>query len=543
MKKNDIVRVRIESLSNDGNGVSHLDGIPVFVPYSAIGDYLVVRIERVEKSYCYGRIVEIIDPSPDRIPADCDLFEKCGGCSFRHITYESELKAKQQFVKDCINRIGKIDHTVNPILHAENTDFYRNKAQYPIGSIDSVLVPGFYAPRSHRLLQFPAPCKLQPEQFHDIANDICRVLSKYHISAYDEIAHEGIARHLLIRQSSVDSSVLVCLVINSPSLPHSEEIVQEIADSHKEIKSFSISVNRNKGNTILSPEIHILFGTSAIYDEILGVPVEVTPLSFFQINHSATELLYSYIKKLIDQNSNCQTIFDLYCGAGTIGLSASSAKQVLYGIEIVEDAIKSAVSSSIRMKRDNAHFILGDAKKITSLIDQDIHPDVIITDPPRKGCSVEVLDQLVRSKSRYLIMVSCNPATLARDLFYLSQEGYIVKTIQPFDLFPRTKHVETVVCLSQQKPDDHIEIEIDLDEIDATSAETKATYKEIQNWVQEHHGFHVTNLNIAQVKQKHGIIERENYNKAKSADSKQPGCPEEKVKAIEDAMRHFQMIP
>ncbi len=450
MKKNETYRLNIESISNDGNGVSHVEGIPVFVPYSAIGDDLLVRIERVEKSYSYGRIVEIISPSSDRIPVDCNLFERCGGCSFRHITYEAELKAKQQFVKDCINRIGKIDHEIKPILHTECLDFYRNKAQYPIGTDGSTLVPGFYAPRSHRLLQFPSPCKLQPKLFHEIAIDICNILTKYRISAYDEIAHEGIARHLLIRQSSVDSSVLVCLVINSTSLPHSEEIVQEIVNSHKEIQSFSISVNRKKGNTILSPEIHILFGANAIHDVILGVPVDVTPLSFFQINHSATKLLYSYIKELIDHDSNCKTIFDLYCGAGTIGLSVSSAKQVLYGIEIVEDAIKSAVSSSVRMKRENAHFILGDARKITSLIDQDIHPDVIITDPPRKGCSAEVLDQLVRSKSKYLIMVSCNPATLARDLLFLNQEGYIVETIQPFDLFPRTKHVECVTMMTKK---------------------------------------------------------------------------------------------
>ncbi len=450
MKKNEKYRVNIESISNDGNGVSHVEGIPVFVPYSAIGDDILIRIERVEKSYSYGRIIEIISPSSDRIPVDCDLFEKCGGCCFRHISYQAELTAKQQFVKDCINRIGKIDLEVKPILHGGMTEFYRNKAQFPIGTAGSDLVPGFYAPRSHRLLPFHAPCKLQPVEFHDIAVDICRVLSKYHISAYDEIAHEGIARHLLIRQSSIDKSILVCLVINSPSLPHSDEIVKELTESHKEIRSFSISINRKRGNTILSPEIHILFGTNAIHDEILGVPVDVSPLSFFQINHSATEILYSYIKSLIEMDTHCQTIFDLYCGAGTIGLSVSKEEQELYGIEIVEDAIRSAINSSEHMGRKNAHFILGDSQKVTSLINQNIIPNVIITDPPRKGCSIEVLEQLVRSKSLSLIMVSCNPATLARDLYYLSQNGYRIQSIQPFDMFPRTKHVETVVLLSRK---------------------------------------------------------------------------------------------
>ena len=451
MRKNDQYQVHIVSISSDGNGVAFQDNMPIFIPYSAVGDEAVIRVERVEKRYCYGRIVELISPSPYRINIDCPLFEKCGGCSFRHITYSEELRAKRQFVVDALQHIGKIDHPVNEILHTEITDQYRNKAQFPIGNENGHLFPGFYAPRSHRMLQFPVPCKLQPVCYDRIVKSACQILEKHGCTSYDENAHEGLIRHILIRQSSIDNRILISFIINGTTLPNQESIVSELVARFPEIASISIDINTNKGNTILTSNYHTIFGEPSIRDEILGVPVEISPLSFFQINHSSTELLYSSIGKLVDK-LDVHTVIDLYCGAGTIGLAVTSSEQTLYGIEIIEDAITSAICSAKSMNRTKAHFICGDAGEIKTLIDSGIDPDLIITDPPRKGCSPIVLDQIINSKCRNIVMVSCNPATLARDLQILVQNGYAIDSIDPIDMFPRTKHVE-VICLLHRSDD------------------------------------------------------------------------------------------
>ena len=541
MKKNDQYQVTISNISSDGNGVAFYNSIPIFVPYSAIGDVAIVRIEKVEKRYSYGRIVNLINPSSSRIPSDCPLFEKCGGCSFRHITYEEELKAKQQFVDDAVKRIGKIDHHVNKILSTNKIEYYRNKAQFPIGGISNELYPGFFAPRSHRLLQFPTPCKLQPVVFDELAHHVCYVLAENGCSVYNEESHTGLIRHILIRQSSVTNGLLLTIIINGNTLPNKDQILSEIITRFPSVESISININTNKGNTILTSNTQTLFGNDYITDEILGVPVEITPLSFFQINHSSTELLYTTIKNVVEKIAP-KTVIDLYCGTGTIGLSVTNDSQVLYGIEIVEDAIRSAMKSAKIMGRSNTHFICGDSGKIEALIDEGVIPDLIITDPPRKGCSPEVLQQIIRSKCPNLIMVSCNAATLARDLQILATNDYTIDEIQPLDMFPRTKHVETVVLLSQQKPKDQIVVDLDLSELDLTSAEAKATYKEIQDYVLKKYGLKVSNLYVSQIKRKCGLEMGQNYNLSKSDNARVPVCPPEKEAAIMDALRHFKMI-
>lgn len=449
MKKNELYKVEIINMSSDGNGVAFLDGIPIFIPYSSIGDEAVIRIERVEKRYCYGRIVDLVSPSIHRINVDCPLFEKCGGCSFRHINYTEELRAKRQFVIDALQRIGKIDHSVNEILYTDKIDQYRNKAQFPIGNNDGHLFHGFYAPRSHRLLYFPAACKLQPSIYDEVAKTACSILENHNCSAYDEQNHVGLVRHILVRQSSISNKILVSFIINGSSLPDQEQIVSELVSEFPDITSISIDINTQKGNTILTPNYKTIYGDSFIEDEILGVPVNITPLSFFQINHSSTELLYSTIKEMVSE-LRPRSVIDLYCGAGTIGLAVTSDNQDLYGIEIIPDAISSAISSAEKMGRKNAHFICGDSGEIKTLIDKGVIPDLIITDPPRKGCSPEVLKQIIRSDCANLIMVSCNAATLARDLQILVHNGYEINTIQPLDMFPRTKHVETIALLCRK---------------------------------------------------------------------------------------------
>ncbi|MDO5138887.1 MAG: 23S rRNA (uracil(1939)-C(5))-methyltransferase RlmD [Oscillospiraceae bacterium] len=448
MKKNEQYQVKIVNISSDGNGVAFNDNIPIFVPYSSVGDEAVVRIERVEKRYCYGRIVDLLSPSPYRIDVDCPLFERCGGCAFRHVTYSEELRAKRQFVIDAIKRIGKIDHPVDNILHTDVTEYYRNKAQFPVGNDEDHLFPGFYAPRSHRMLQFPSACKLQPVCFDELVKTACSILEKYGCTSYDEQEHKGLIRHILVRQSSLAQKILISFIINGSSLPHQDEIVSDLISKFPAIASVSIDINTNKGNTILTPNYQTIWGEPSIHDEILGVPVEITPLSFFQINHFSTELLYSTIKSMVE-DLKVKTVIDLYCGAGTIGLATTSSEQTLYGIELIDDAIESAISSAKTMNRTNAHFICGDAGEIKALIDTGIYPDLIITDPPRKGCSPEVLEQIIRSDCPNLIMVSCNAATLARDLQILAQNGYTIDSIQPIDMFPRTRHVEVISALSK----------------------------------------------------------------------------------------------
>ena len=449
MKKNEQYKVKIISISSDGNGVAFHDDIPIFIPYSSVGDEAVIRIEKVEKRYCYGRIIDLITPSIHRINMDCPLFEKCGGCSFRHINYTEELRAKRQFVIDALQRIGKIDHPVEDILFTDAINQYRNKAQFPIGNDGTHLYHGFYAPRSHRLLSFPSACKLQPAIFDEIAKKACSILEKHNCSAYDEQSHFGLIRHILIRQSSISGNILVSFIINGSNLPNQEQIVSELVSEFPDITSISIDKNTRKGNTILTPNYTTIYGDSYIEDEILDVPVNISPLSFFQINHTSTELLYSRIKDIVSELEP-KTIVDLYCGTGTIGLAVTSDNQNLYGIEIIPDAISSAISSAEKMGRTNAHFICGDSGEIKTLIDKGIIPDLIITDPPRKGCSPEVLEQIIRSNCANLIMVSCNAATLARDLQILVQNGYVINSIQPLDMFPRTKHVETIVFLCRK---------------------------------------------------------------------------------------------
>ena len=449
MRKNDQYQVQIINISSDGNGVAFYNDIPIFIPYSAIGDEILVRIERVEKRYAYGRIVQIISSSKDRISPDCPLFGKCGGCSFRHLTYEAELRAKEQFVVDALKRIGKIDHPVNHIISSYHIDGYRNKAQFPVGNDEGGVYAGFFAPRSHRLLKFSEPCKLQPVIFDEIASFTCNLLTKHNVLPYSETNHSGLIRHLLIRQSSINGGILLTFILNGDSLPHQDQIIDELVSNFPTIQSININVNKIKGNTILTPNSRTIWGASFLNDEILGVPVEVSSLSFFQINHSATELLYSVVKKHVT-GTNSKTVLDLYCGAGTIGLSVTSPNQELYGVEVIDDAINSAIQSAQLMKRSNAHFYCADASKIKDLVDQDVKFDLIITDPPRKGCSPDVLEQIIRSNCSKIVMVSCNAATLARDLQTLVENNYRIEDVQPVDMFPRTKHVEVVVLLSKE---------------------------------------------------------------------------------------------
>lgn len=541
LKKNQIEEAEITAMSSDGNGIAKIDGMVVFVPYTAVGDKLKIRIVKVQKNYSFGIIEEILEPSPDRVDDHCPVYKKCGGCAFRHISYEAELRHKAEFVQSNLRRLGGLDPVMLPITPSPLVQGYRNKAQYPIREYDGKIEAGFFAKRSHRVISC-ASCDLQPAFFEQILEYTKQFLEEYHISAYDEQTGKGKVRHLYIRYGEVSGEVMVCLVVNSERLPHAAEYVEGLLKVCPQVVSVVLNINREQNNVILGQKCITLYGKDTIEDTLCDVRFELSPLSFYQVNRQAAEKLYRLAAEMAQFEGN-ELLIDLYCGAGTIGLSMASKVRELIGVEIVPDAVENAKENAKRCGVENARFICADAKEAAAqLAAENLHPDVIVVDPPRKGCDLEVLQAIAAMAPKRLVMISCNSASLARDCKELEALGYHLEKAAPVDLFPRTTHVETVCLLSKLKSTQHIEVELDMDELDLTAAEKKATYQEIKDYVLEHSGLKVSNLYIAQVKQKCGIIERENYNKPKSEESKQPQCPPEKEKAIMEALKHFGMI-
>ena len=546
LQKNQILTLRIERLSSDGSGVAHSpDGETVFVPGAAPGDEADVRIVKDCKRYAFGILDHLRTPSPDRIPVDCAVAGPCGGCSLRHLDYTAELRAKQENVTDAFRRIGGLDVPVLDICPSPEVDRYRNKVQFPVG-LDKNGNPciGFYAGRTHRIVPCP-DCKLQPGVLNDIGNALCRFFAENGIQPYNEETGQGLVRHIFLRRGAHSGQIMVCLVCTRPNLPHADALCTRLREQFADIATILLNVNSKNTNVILGTETHTLYGPGYIEDTLCGVPVQLGPLSFYQVNTLAAERLYG-IAAQYAQLTPDDLLLDLYCGMGTIGLSMVDHCRELVGVEIVPEAIESAKANAARMgdavAAKSCFFCADAGQAATRLAAEGLHPDVVMLDPPRKGCDEATLSAVVRMAPRRVVYVSCNPATAARDAAWLENNGYHAEKVQPVDLFPRTKHCEAVLLLSKLNVDHHIEVEVSMDELDVTAAESKATYNEIREHVWEHHQLKVSNLYIAQVKQKYGIIERENYNKPKSENAKQPKCPKEKEAAIVEALRHFQMI-
>ena len=447
MNKNDIININIESISSDGNGVGHYDGLAVFVPYSAVGDSLTVRIEKVMPRYCFGRILSIITPSENRVENTCPLFQKCGGCDFRHISYSEELRIKQDIVENALRRLGNISCEIRHIIGSPVEEEYRNKVQFPITETTEGLVPGFFSPRSHRIIPSAECCSLQPKVLNEIAQESCRLLTEQGVRAYNETSRKGDLRHILLRFNAAKNEILLCLVMAKGKIDK-KKFTAEIVKNYPAITTIIINHNKAEGNVIIDGDNETIFGKGFIKDMLCGVPVNVTPNSFLQINNKSATVLYEKIKELADSISY-DSLLDLYCGAGTIGLYCMKEGSTLYGIDVIEDSIKSAEKNAKLLGKTNTYFHTGDASYIKNLLDEGKKIDLIITDPPRKGCSPAVLDPIINSGVLSVIMVSCNPATLARDLGYLENNGFVTQYVQPVDLFPRTKHVENVVFLSR----------------------------------------------------------------------------------------------
>ena len=561
MQKNEMVTVTIEDIGVNGEGIGKVDGYTLFIKDAIIGDVVEAKIMKAKKNYGYARLMKILTPSEDRmeIPV-CPMARKCGGCQIQEMKYDRQLKFKKEKVRGNLIRIGEVPEellaqTMEPITGMEPSEgqeqpfHYRNKAQFPIGTDkDGNVIAGFYAGRTHSIIP-NTDCALGVEVNEEILTCILKFMEEYQIPAYDEERHKGLVRHVLIRYGFTTKEIMVCLVINGNKLPHSEILTERLA-AIDGMTSITLSINKEKTNVIMGNMIKPLWGQTYITDYIGDVKYQISPLSFYQVNPVQTEKLYGLALEYAGLTGN-ETVWDLYCGIGTISLFlAKNAKQV-YGVEIVPQAIEDAKNNAKINGIQNAEFYVGKAEEVLPGYYKEYarehggetaHADVIVVDPPRKGCEESLLRTMVDMQPEKIVYVSCDSATLARDVKFLRGNGYEIQRVRAVDQFPHTVHVEAVVLLSQQKPDDTIEIDLDLDELDATSAELKATYQEIKDYVLKEFGLKVSNLYISQIKRKCGIEVGENYNLPKSENARVPQCPKEKEEAIKAALKYFAMI-
>ena len=454
LAKNQIIPLTIESLSSDGSGVGHYEGQAVFVPASAPGDRLDVKIVKDCGRYAFGIVQAVRTASPARRAADCPCAGPCGGCCLRHLEYSAELEAKQGFVAEAFRRIGGLEIPLRPILPSPEEDRYRNKVQYPVGMrADGTLFTGFYAGRTHRIVPC-GDCKLQPAVLNQIAEWLCRELTRLGVTAYSEETGTGLLRHIFLRRGAHSGQILVCLVCNGSALPQPDHLVNALTQAYPAVRTVVLNENTRRTNVILGSVNHTLYGPGYIEDTLCGVPVQLGPLSFYQVNTLAAEQLYRAAARYAQLQPG-DRLLDLYCGMGTIGLSMADQCAELIGVEVVEEAVASARRNAARMGAGIAaksRFFCADAGQAASrLAAEGLTPDVVVLDPPRKGCDAATLDAVLRMAPRRIVMVSCNPATAARDVKYLHTHGYAAQEAQPADLFPRTKHVETVCLLSRNK--------------------------------------------------------------------------------------------
>ena len=554
MNKNDIVTVEITDIGVSGEGIGHVDGYTLFIKDAVIGDVVEAKVMKAKKNYGYARLMKVLTPSEYRVEPKCVFARRCGGCQIQEMSYDRQLVFKDQKIRGNLERIGgftkdQIDTVMQPVVGMEHPFGYRNKAQFPFGTDkEGNPITGFYAGRTHDIIA-NTDCALGVEQNKEILEIILQYMRENKIKSYDEKTGKGLIRHALIRYGFKTKEIMVCLVVNGKKLPKAERLIEKLIQIEG-MTSITISPNTRRDNVIMGDSYEILWGQGYITDYIGNVKYQISPLSFYQVNPVQTEKLYGLALEYADLKGD-ETVWDLYCGIGTISLFlAQKAKQV-YGVEIVPQAIDDAKENAKINAIDNAEFFVGKAEEVLPEYyaeyerehnGETAHADVIVVDPPRKGCDETLLETIVKMQPEKVVYVSCDSATLARDLKYLCANGYEIRMCRGVDQFPQSVHVETVVLLSQQKPDDTIEIDLDLDELDATSAELKATYQEIKDYVLKEFGLKVSNLYISQVKRKCGIEVGENYNLPKSENARVPQCPKEKEDAIKAALKYFAMI-
>ena len=479
LRKNEEIELEITGFTAEGSAVGHYRGFAVFVAGGAVGDVLKVLIIKVKKTYAIGKIVRILIASSDRTDANCPVFPRCGGCSFRHITYEAECRHKQQRVQDAFNRLAHLDIAVEPICASPVVTGYRNKAQYPVAMENGRLKTGFYAPYSHRVIDCRS-CALQPPEFAGILRTVSRWAEKYKISAYDEKTGKGLLRHVYIRKAEATGQIMVILVVNGNRIFKEKELIAALKKENENIVGVLLNENTEDTNVILGEKTSILDGSGYMEDILCGLRFRISPHAFYQVNRTQAENLYKKAAEFA-LGGKRELLMDLYCGTGTIGLTMADKFDRVVGVEIVPQAIEDAKVNAKLNGITNAEFICGDAAKAAlELENRSLRPDCVLVDPPRKGCDASLLQTIVRMAPERIVYVSCDPATLARDCAILTQNGYTLKTAVPYDMFPRCGHVETVCLLSKLHADHHIEVELNLDEMDLTTDESKATYDMIK---------------------------------------------------------------
>lgn len=543
MKKNDIVQMEVKSISSDGNGVGRFEGMAVFVPKTAAGDVISCRIVKVCKKYAFGITDKIISPSECRTDSRyCSVFGKCGGCVYRHIDYASETAAKEKIVRDAFAHLGKLDIPFDEMIPCENTEHYRNKAQYPLSYENGKAVYGFYAARSHRVIPC-GECGLQPSVFSDIADDVCGYINSKKLTVYDEKTGKGTVRHLYLRRGHYSGEIMVCVIVSHSAEKQLKGLCSLLTEKYGDIKSIVMNINPERTNVITGEKCVTLWGSGRIADTMCGNRIFISPLSFYQVNTPQAEKLYGKALEYAHL-TGAETVLDLYCGTGTVGLSAARYAKKIIGCEIIPQAVENARENAAANNISNADFFCGDAGDIAEeLADKNICPDVIITDPPRKGCDEKTLLSMVRMSPRRIVMISCNPATAAKDTAFLAEKGYAPVKVSAVDMFPGTGHVETVVLLSKGEIESKkVRVEFSLEDMDMSGFKKGATYEQIKEYVSEKYQFKVSSLYISQVKLKCGLEVDMNYNLPKSENAKQPQCPPDKEQAIREALEHFGMI-
>ena len=580
-KKNDVFQVQIEDMSDTGEGIGKTDGFTWFVKDAVIGDVVEAKVMKTKKSYGFARLMQVLEPSACRVTPRCPSARQCGGCQLQAMSYEEQLKFKENKVRNNLSRIGGLTEIpMEPIIGMDEPWRYRNKAQFPFGKDkDGRIITGFYAGRTHAIIE-QEDCLLGVEENQPILDCIRGFMKEYHIAPYEEETHKGLVRHVLIRKGFTTGELMVCLVLNgdvkklkapevlverlvklfalAPGLDVAGEagkvpcagdaVCAETATVDKmlvpaaHMVSISCSINREKTNVIMGKEIVNLYGPGYITDYIGNVCYRISPLSFYQVNPVQTQKLYGTALEYAGLTGE-ETVWDLYCGIGTISLFLAQKAKKVYGVEIVPQAIDDARANAQLNHFENVEFFVGKAEEVLpeQYEKNRVYADTIVVDPPRKGCDSVCLDTIVKMAPKKVVYVSCDSATLARDVKYLGERGYEVKRVRAVDMFPWSGHVETVCLLVLRNPVTHINIDVDVEEM-VQDKRGMATYGQIKDYVLEHSGLNVSSLYIAQVKQKHGIIERENYNKPKSEDARQPQCPLEKERAITEALKHFGML-
>lgn len=580
MKKNDSIELKIEDMGVDGEGIGKYEGMTFFVKDAVIGDTIRAGITKLKKNYGYARVQEILEPSPYRVQPECPLYARCGGCQIKAMDYGQQLCYKQKKVRNNLIRIGGfapelIDSVMEEIVGMEQPYRYRNKAQFPIGvNKDGQPVAGFYAARTHNIIPVE-DCKLGVTQNEQILGTVLSYMRENGVRPYDETTGKGLVRHVLIRYGFTSKELMVCLVINGETLPQEKKLVDALCKIEG-MTSISVNINRKNTNVILGEETRIIWGSDYITDQIhlrdcdngfaltnTAIAYHISPQSFYQVNPGQTEKLYSLALSYAGLTGK-ETVWDLYCGIGTISLFLAQKAGMVYGVEIVPQAIEDARSNAALNGITNASFFVGKAEEVLPEFyekesrkpDADmLHPDVIVVDPPRKGCDEKCLETMLRMKPERIVYVSCDPATLARDLKILCGGGYELRKVRPVDQFGHTTHVETVVLLSHKKADSYIHIDVEFGEgegkipvdsiakrAEAYKPKEKVTYKMIKEYIEAKYGFKVHTAYIAEVKRNLGLPMYDAPNAVEELKQPRKHPTPEKVEAIKDALRYFAVI-